>query len=44
MVKNYARHGYSLEAIKILDEMKEVGLEPRELLLKEVKFVDDITR
>ncbi|XP_073031383.1 pentatricopeptide repeat-containing protein At1g31790 [Primulina eburnea] len=44
MVKNYVEHGYSLEAIKILDEMKEVGLEPRESLLNEVKFVDNITR
>ncbi|KZV31495.1 pentatricopeptide repeat-containing protein [Dorcoceras hygrometricum] len=44
MVKNYVEHGYSLKAIKILDEMKEVGLEPCESLLNEVRFVDNITR
>ncbi|XP_073130359.1 pentatricopeptide repeat-containing protein At1g31790 [Henckelia pumila] len=44
MVQNYVLHGYSLEAIKILDEMKEFGLEPRESLINEVRFVDNITR
>ncbi|XP_030453847.1 pentatricopeptide repeat-containing protein At1g31790 [Syzygium oleosum] len=38
MIKNYIKHGLSIEAIKLLYQMKEAGLTLREDLLDEVRI------